>query len=199
MDEFLRTTPKWILVGGSLFIGLVFILLFNPPYSACDSQFEIFKQNQTPFLYLDSTKKFSTETGLQMSLKICEERNLPGSCFRYFEGLRFLMRSIDTVSYECQPSILKNDEVKKALFDAVAFIVRLAWGLNPPQTYLDKTGWLDTVHLTTYCEIQSKIIDFFSPDDWSQLREQVLISLPGNETLDRKELWNRSIFSLKCP
>lgn len=199
MDEFLRNSPRWLVVGGALALVLAFVLVFNPPYSACDSQFEVFKSSLTPFLYLDPTKKFMTETEFQKNIKICEERNLPGSCFQLFEGLKFVVRALDTVSSDCQPTIAQKAEVKKVLFESVSFIVKLAWGLMPPQSYLDKTGWLDTVHLSTFCEVQNKITENFSESEWAQYREQVMSQLPGADKLDRKEIWNRSLFSLKCP
>ncbi len=199
MDEFLRNSPRWMIVGGSLALALVLLLIFNPPYSACDSQFEVFKNSQTPFLYIDETKKFMTETEYQKSLQVCEERNLPGSCFQFFEGLRLMMRAIETVSYDCQPVILEKSEVKKVFLDSLTFIARLAWGVVPPQSYLDKTGWLDSVHLSTFCEIQSKVLEHLSADEWAQVREQSLQALPGVAQLDRKEAWNRSLISLKCP
>ncbi len=199
MDEFLRNSPKWLIVGGALALALVIMMVLNPPYSACDSQFDVFKNSETPFLYLDPTKKFMTETDLQRSRKICEERNLPGSCFQMFEGLRLLVRDLETVSFACQAHIIERAEVKCAVFESVSFIVKLAWGLVPPQSYLDKTGWLDSVHLGTFCDLHGKIKEYFSDDEWANYREEILKSLPGSDKLDRKELWNRSLFSLKCP
>lgn len=199
MDEFLRRSPKWLVVGGALALALLLMLVFDPPYTACDSQFEVFKNSQTPFLYLDPDRKFMTETEFQKNLKTCEERNLPGACFSLFENLRLFVKSLDTVGAECSQVIAQKSEVQNALFEAIGFIARLAWGPEAPKSYLDKTGWLDSVHLSIYCDLQRKILDYYPQEKWATYREEALGKLPLAEGLDRKELWNRSLFSLKCP
>lgn len=198
MDNFLNSLPRSVLVGGALAVGLLVIFLMNPPHTKCDSQFEIFQKAQTPFLYKDPAKKFMDETVLQSSMKICKDRNLPGSCFQFFEGLRFLTKDIQTISYDCRSEVLAKPEVASSIWQSLGFIFELAWGKTAPQSYLDKMGWLDTVHVNVFCELQSLAKESFSEEEWAAFREKTLTNLPGAATIDRKEVWNRSLFTLKC-
>ncbi len=198
MDQFLNSLPRWALVGGSLAIGLFLILLFNPPHTACDSQFEIFQKSETPFLYKDAAKKFDLDTGYEKTKKMCAENRLPGSCFQFFEGIRLLVKDLKTISLECRPKISARSEVSNALWDGLGFIFELAWGTTPPKSYYDKAGWLDSTHMTIFCDLQKFVQDSFSQDDWVQFREKTLTSLPGANTIGRAEAWNRSLFTLKC-
>lgn len=198
MDNFLNSLPRTVLVGGALALGLLLILFLNPPHTKCDSQHEIFKKSQTPFLYKDPAKKFMDETQLQTNIAVCKDRNLPGSCFQLFEGMKILVKDIKTISYECRSEILSKPEISNALWQSLGFIFELAWGKNPPQSYLDKLGWLDTMHTTVFCDLQALIKESFSTSEWESFREKTLTNLPGAAQMDRKEVWNRSLFTLKC-
>jgi hypothetical protein len=198
MDKFLNSLPRSILVGGALAVGLVMILILNPPHTKCDSQFEIFQKSQTPFLFKDPQKKFMNETALQTTMNVCREKNQSGSCFQYFESLKVLIKDIKTISLECRPQILSKPGVSSTLWDSLGFIFELAWGKTPPANYLDKLGWLDNVHVGIFCDLQALIKESFSEDDWVSFREKTLTGLPGAASLDRKEVWNRSLFTLKC-
>jgi hypothetical protein len=198
MDNFLNSLPKSILVGGALAVGLVIIFLIKPPHTKCDSQFEIFQKAETPFLYKDPTKKFMEETQVQTSMNACKQTNSPGSCFQFFEGLKFLIKDIQTISYDCRPGILSKSEISTALWQSLEFIFEIAWGKNPPANYLDKLGWLDNVHVSVFCDLQALMKESFSEDEWTTFREKMLAGLPGAQALGRKEVWNRSLFTLKC-
>lgn len=198
MDNFLNSLPRAILVGGALALGLFLIFVMNPPHTKCDAQFEIFKNSQTPFLFKDPQKKFMDETQLQTTMAVCKDRNMPGSCFRFFEGLKLLVKDIKTISYDCRPKILSKSEVSSSLWQSLGFIFELAWGKNPPQSYLDKMGWLDSLHVNVLCDLQALVKESFSEADWEAFREKTLANLPGAATLDRREVWNRSLFTLKC-
>lgn len=199
MDNFLNSLPRSVLVAGALAVGLLFIFIMNPPHTKCDSQFEIFQKAQTPFLYKDAEKKFMDETVLQSSMKNCKDRNLPGSCFQFFEGLRILIKDLKTVSYDCRSEVLSKSEVTNSIWQSLGFIFEIAWGVQPPTSYLDKMGWLDSVHVSVFCELQSFAKEGYPVSDWEAFREKTLANLPGASTMDRKEVWNRSLFTLKCP
>lgn len=199
MDDFLKSLPTSVLVGGALAIGLVLIFVLNPPHTKCDSQYEIFQSSQTPFLFKDPTKKFMEESVLQSSMMVCKNKNASGACFQYFEGLRFLIKDIQTISLECRSKILSKSEVSIALWQSLGFIFEIAWGPSGgPQNYLDKLGWLDNVHASVFCDLQALIKESFSEGEWTSFREKTLGELPGASTMDRKEVWNRSLFTLKC-
>lgn len=199
MDNFLKSLPRSVLVGGALALGLFLIFLLNPPHTKCDSQFEIFQKAETPFLYKDPAKKFVEEPEWQTSLAICKTKALPGACFPFFEGLRYLIKDIKTISYDCRADILSKTEVSKGIWESLGAIFSLAWGDKPPMSYLDKMGWLDLVHKNIFCDLQALTKENFSQGEWEAFREKTLSSLPGAATIGRNEVWNRSLFTLKCP
>lgn len=177
MDNFLNSLPRSILVAGALAIGLFLILVMNPPHTKCDSQYEIFQKSQTPFLYKDPAKKFMEEPQLQTSIKTCQSKDLPGACFQFFEGLRYLVKDIKTISYDCRSDILSKPEISKSIWQSLQVIFELAWGQTPPQSYLDKMGWLDNVHVSAFCELQNLAKESFPQSDWEAFREKMLTEI----------------------
>ena len=51
MDELLAKTSRTVIVAGALTIGILFIILNDPPRDVCDAQIERFKKSQAGFLY----------------------------------------------------------------------------------------------------------------------------------------------------
>jgi len=76
---------------------------------------------------------------------------------------------------------------------------KLAWGDVGPESYLEKTGWFDTVHLNIHCDLATIIKENYPETDETNLREKVIQDLITKSSLDRKEVWNRSLFTIKCP
>jgi hypothetical protein len=198
MDNFLNSLPKSVLVAGALAVGLILIFIIKPPHTKCDSQYEIFQKSEIPFLYKDPTKKFMDENQLTTSMNKCKETSQPGSCFQFFEGLKFLIKDIQTISFECRAGILSKSEISTSLWQSLQLIFETAWGKTAPASYLDKLGWLDNVHVSIFCDLQALMKESFSEDEWTTFREKMLSELPGASTLGRKEVWNRSLFTLKC-
>lgn len=199
MDELLFKYPKWLIVAVALGLGLALILLINPPVSKCDTQFELLKQDQTPFIFKDPQKKFDSALTYENISQKCLNEKLPGSCLRFFEGLQKFLGELDSVSVECISEVLGKSEIKKTLLNSLNVTYKVAWGSKTPDSSLDKTNWFQTIELNTFCELQGYAQRYLKTSEWESFREGVIQEFVSSSGLDRKEVWSRSILSMRCP
>src|ERR1700679_3012220 len=134
MDRWLSLIPKGLLlvlvVGG----GILFIVLSDPPHTVCESQLELFRQNQSRFLFLDPKREKILTTRYVRLIEHCKMTNDPGGCFELFSEIRTLLRDLQAVPSDCLERAGEIAEVKKAAWEVEDLIVRLAWGEKPPTT-----------------------------------------------------------------
>ena len=97
MDRWLAQIPKFWLIVGSLTIGILFIVLSDPPKSVCDAQLDLFRKNQKDFLYLDPKNEVIKTTGFQREFERCQSTNTPGGCYELFEKTRKFLTDVESV------------------------------------------------------------------------------------------------------
>jgi len=178
-----------------LALGLIFIL--RKPHSVCDSQAEIFKTNQTPFLYLDPKGTSKTRDFVKF-IDFCKLSNSPGGCLEFFDGMKRLYSDLIDVPSGCTPVLIDSPEVKEALFAGLELIVRLAWGEKPPSSNLERNGWLDLSQVAVFCNFKKMMIEQLGSDVWSSFVEKQMSNLPGASLLPRNDVWGRSLLSDPC-
>ncbi len=186
------------LVALALVAGLVIIVVLNPPHSVCDSQFLIFQEEQTPFLYLDKSQAFAKTTGFKASYDRCLNGNNLGACAALFTGVTRLLDDLESGNPKCHQSFFKRKEVKKALSDTMSLMLRLAWGNEPPENIYERTSWLSRNNLFLFCTLESKYKDYYGASNYESWREGQMNDLPNPKNLDRQNIWKLSLFSLDC-
>lgn len=198
MDAILRIIPKNMLAFAAIVGGILLIVFMQPPHSLCDSQLDVIKKSQQRFLYKDPKSKKVNTTKYQTLFEHCKVTNNPGGCYELFQEMKILLYDLSTLSNECSPYLASVAEHKKALWDVMELLVRLAWGEKPPTSYHAKFGWLDTADIALYCKLKTRIIGFYSEDKWNAFRERMMKELPGAKDLQRAQVWDMSIFSENC-
>lgn len=170
---------------------------FNPPHTECDSQKEVFNQQQTPFLFKSAKSKFQNSTGFQKALEECLSTNSVGGCLSFFDGVRIFQRDFDSLSSQCRAVVSEISEVRHFFDRSLDLFVRLAWGTDPS---MDKTqiGWLDNAHVYSYCRLRSNYLKYYGQDQWSTFAEKQLSELPNAKEMGREQAWVRSLLSLAC-
>jgi len=190
--------PRSIFVGLVLVVALILIFMLNPPHSVCDSQFAIFKADQTPFLYLDPKKPYMKTSGYQASYDKCSASNNLGACADLFGATRQLMSDLASGNPRCHTEFFNKAEVKKALTDTMSLMIRLAWGNQPPASIYEKNGWLNSNHMYLYCELKANFLNHYGKPAYETWREKQMQALPNPKNIDRREVWNRSLVSIDC-
>lgn len=198
IQRLLMILPRWAFVGGVLVIGIILLLLINPPHSVCDSQYAVLKKSQTPFLYLDAQKKYLKTTGYQAAYDNCRNGNSLGACVDLFNGVQKLMQNVNASNPECIAELADRSEIKKSFRDTQELMVELAWGNKPPESTYDKFGWLDNNHMYLFCKLTEIRQKAEGKDTWEAWREKVMSSVPNPSGLPRADVWRRSIFSASC-
>lgn len=217
MDDFLNSLPKPVLVLGALVVAIVVIMLINPPYTVCDTQLASFKEAQKGNLFPNKEKKTVIPPSISRAKESCQLGNSAGACYEYFQSLRSIADGISKASNECAAQLYGVAEVRTALNDGIELMVRLAWGLKPPEPTLERFGWLQESELSTFCRLRSVYVRANGEQAWIELRRRVFAKLPGEEVplalepdqmvvepkkavtmMTEENIWNRSLFSVRC-
>ena len=199
LDQWLASLSKNTLATLSILGGIAFIVLLNPPHSVCDSQKEIFKKTTESTFFIDpKKKKLITKNRFTNFLNECRYDGKPGGCYEFFESLRFLTREMAIVPDQCVQAVSSFPEVKDALWKGTELMVRLAWGETPPESFVERAGWLSEAEIALFCRLKKQTTRAFGESAWTTFREGQFKKLPGVTDLSRNEAWSRMIFSFQC-
>lgn len=190
--------PKAMLVTLVLAVGIVFIVLSNPPATMCDAQIHEFKQSTADVLSLNPKDHFQTQTKMQQWLSTCEQTQDAGGCFTLFEGVRQVLRAQNTVSPKCFEQLGQESAFAHTIWKTLDLMAKLAWGSQPPVSPADNAGFLDAADLSLYCTLRQKAIDIYGQNRWNSFLEPYFSSLPGATKLSRNDAWGRMLFSVNC-
>lgn len=198
MDEIIKALPQWLLVFIILCVGVLIFYLAMPPHTACDSQLDVFKKSQTPFLFLDEKKSYVSTVGFTKSVETCKKGNGHGSCRELFDGLSRIMLDLKVVPDKCLQQIAEVDQIKGAVWVSLDLFTRIAWGETAPASSFERTNWFDSSHLRTYCALKRLSTDLYGEESWSPFVQSTLQKLPQYNQLTPQEAWPRTLLSLNC-
>lgn len=170
----------------------------DPPRTLCDAQVEVFNERTALFLKKDPKKPYKKESRYQEVLKQCGFTKSAGGCFDLFNGLRSVMKEIKTVSPDCTSDLGSESDLKKAIWETLDLMVKLAWGEKPPMAPSLRNGIFDGADVSFFCDLKQVAVYLYGEGQWNQFVEKNLKALPGWETLDRNDIWSRSIMSVSC-
>ena len=192
------TLPKTLLAILIIGLGILFILLGDPPHQFCDSQVEHFKRLQKGLLYKNPKDFHKEKSILKRKKNLCQMENAPGACYEYFAYLKRLLKDFRVLSQKCQPMIYATREVKKALSSALTLIVALAWREELLTGVVSKYNWLTRPDMYLFCEIKSKYIMQYGRKDYDRLENQILKLLPFKKGHSLQVVRRYSILSESC-
>ncbi|MGZ3769763.1 MAG: hypothetical protein ACXVCP_08000 [Bdellovibrio sp.] len=217
MENFINSLPKPILALLVIFVGVVAFMVMSPPHTVCDTQEAALREAQAGNIFPTIEKKHKIPPALVRTKEACQLGNSAGSCYEYFMVLKKLADNVGKASSECTHQLFSVDEVRVALSDGLELMVRLAWGVKPPDQGLEKFGWLQEAEIATFCNLKSIYLRSNGDEAWMSFRKKVTAKLPGEElplasdpsqasvepkkaiaVLSEEEIWNRSLFSVRC-
>ncbi len=201
MESFTRwlmSLPKAMFVTIVLAVGIIVIVLSNPPENICDAQVAEFKTSTASILALNPKDKFQTHTKFQKWFAECRSTKDPGGCFSLFQGVRQVLRQQETVSPRCFDQLGSVSSFSHVIWHTTDLMAKLAWGKQPPVSGADKTGFLDAADLSLYCRLQQVAINVYGQAKWQAFLEPYFTALPGAEKLSRDDAWSRMLFSVNC-
>jgi hypothetical protein len=131
--------------------------------------------------------------------------------------LKNIAGTIAKSSSECVGQLYDIKEVAAAMNDGIELMVRLAWGVKPPEPGIERFGWMQDAEIATFCRLKNIYTRAHGEEAWTALRQKVAAKLPGEEippsgdptqasvepkkataVLSEMDIWNRSLFSVRC-
>lgn len=198
LDEVLAKLSKTTIASILLVGGVIFIVLSDPPHTVCDSQMEAFKKSQIGFLTKDPDNKAEKDPLFSRLLAQCKIANSPGGCYELFLQMRKMMEKSKAISLECNDELGTYPQFKQSILGVAELIMQLAWGEQPPESYYEKFGWLDTADISLYCNLKERAIATLDGPAWNAFVDKSMLALPGAENLQRDKVWSNSIASVNC-
>ena len=194
----IQSLPSLLL--GSIVICLVLIALYfiQPPITFCDIQMEAINETLKKGFYTDD-KRGKYGKSVNHAFKHCLKSNSSGGCYDIFSRFKFFEKQIRTLPEECGPSPASSS-IKKALKKALRLFAKIAWGDKPPENRYSKLSWLDTSDVGLYCQMKRHYRRLYGDEEWKIFSWSVIPTLPEVKSFknNKKEMWNRSIFSVNC-
>ncbi|MEZ4873645.1 MAG: hypothetical protein R2827_15670 [Bdellovibrionales bacterium] len=200
MNSFFKSLSKSTTAFLVIVLGILFIVISDPPKSVCDSQIAQFKKTQAGFMFPETERVVGKikETRLKKQSDFCKVRNSPGACFELFTSLKVLVKELGFLDSRCQPDIAGLSQVRDAIFENIELMTLLAWGETPPVNYHAKLNWLTGADMKLYCDLKRVAVDFYGESRWQSFREKMIAAVPGTEGMSREEIWNVILLSTKC-
>lgn len=218
MEQIISNLPKPVLALLAIIGAIGFLYLVDPPKTVCDIEVEAQRTALDGFLYAVKTKDKQTfPPVINAQKESCQMGGSAGACLEYFETLKKVISTIQNGTLECRKQLYSVSEVKRSLEDALEVMVRMAWGVTPPQPNLDRFGWFKESELAFFCRLKGAVQMGLGDSGLDQLRLKISQKLPGESDVDllaapnekaqvrtapqvfsEEEIWNRSVFSVRC-
>lgn len=197
--------------------ALIFLIFNDPPHTVCDVQAENLKGALKGKLFSDTVNKNKIPPLVVSAQEACQQGNSAGSCFEYFSILRRAARDIKSYSSECRSELVNISEIRIAFKNGIVLMSKMAWGSHPPEPGVARLGWLSDSELGLFCLIKDVYSQGLGEEAWDEIRLNIFKELPGESPstkadsgqigqeplkaiamLTEKDLWARSIFSIRC-
>ena len=211
----MNSLPKPLLAVFAIAVALIIFMFNDPPHSVCDVQKDNLKEDLKGQVFASVVDKHKLPPMLGRAQESCQQGNSAGSCFEYFSILKKVARNIQNYSSECRTELSSTSEIKKAMTDGITLMGLMSWGSKPPDPGLARVGWMQESELVLFCQLKNVYSLSFGSEAWDELRLKVFNMLPGANaltgsapnsgaapkaiaTMGEKEIWARSIFSIRC-
>lgn len=198
INDLIYRFPRALIVSVCLIIAIALAFLNDPPNTICDVQKDVIQQSQIGFLYLDPDKKHIKTLGYKKLKEKCYHGNSPGACLQFFSEMSQLEQQLRIVPSNCQQEVLQIKELKQVVPDTLKVLQDIAWNGKPPKSRHEMRSWLDSNHMQLFCRLKLWRQMQLDRNQFSRWREQLMQSLPGADKLNRKDLWERVLFSVPC-
>ena len=120
MNQFFAQFSKTALAMAILIAGIAFIVISDPPKTACDAQINTFKKAIEGHLIKGTSKvkkrKYSLAAKFDLHKSNCILSNSPGGCFEWFKEASYVLDSLDTMTTECRKKVGCGRSGEKILF-----------------------------------------------------------------------------------
>lgn len=226
ISNLITKTPRSLLVIVILSSALALIVSQNPLSDGCEVEVSNFEREVRGYLdgYKTSQKKIQFAK-IRYAKDQCVEGNSQGSCEDYFKALKRIADATRVISPKCYQKLKESNQgLVAALSSGVKIMALAAWGEKPPEGISQRTGWLTEGDIYGFCRAKNALVLLTSLDQYKSLRSSVYREFPDrwpeNMSLEERaklvrpralrsslnaqgslteaEVYERSLFSLRC-
>ena len=213
LEQQISQMPKMLLALIAMTGTVIFLFVFNPPHTICDTQVDSMKENLAGPVFPTVVKKNTIQPFIKRAQETCKTGHSAGACYEYFSILKMIAKQVDNGSPECRTQLIGVNEVQAALKDGVEIMALAAWGAQPPASPAMRFGWMQESELAVFCYIKDTYEKALGEEAWTALRLKVNKKYPGenatlsnldsegpkaSEKMSDNEIWPKSIFSVRC-
>jgi len=195
MLDKLNVIPKPILIAVVLIVGVLVIILSDPPKDACDAQLALFFKSQAGKI---SSLKGSVGSLLARTAKYCSETKSYGGCVEFHNTLRGIIKELQNVSSECSGKVIANASIQSVLKESMALMVKSAWGENIPEPGPNVYGWMGVSEFSLFCIVKRFVQEHMDGEAWESYVRSIVAKQSHASELQFNESFHRSLFSLRC-
>lgn len=198
MLNWLKALPKTTFVALVLTVGVLYIVLSDPPKGICDAQMDQFKKVNLGLLSLNPKQPSRKLTHFEELFEICKTTKSPGGCYELFASVKQIIKNTRAVAPECYGKLSNHEAFQKSVWSTLDLMVHLAWGDHAPQLPAQKVGWFDPADLNLFCTLKNTATNIFGKERFDAFQEGYFQSLPESNSMPRTETWPRLLFSVSC-
>ena len=199
--SFLNQLSKSQIVFLTLTLGLIFIFLFNPPYTSCEAQKDLLRQNQEKFLNWiqeDQMPLTPKKAEWKILLDSCQSTKPMGGCYELFRRSRTFFMDLNQLPQSCIGSIVRKEQKIQNFFWTLSkLMIHLAWNSQDQDEFSNKTGWFDEEEVYLFCQLRKSLKHFF-PQNWNVFKKSVIRELTKDKKLSEEKAYDLSLFSISC-
>ena len=192
----IQQLPK-LLLGFIVIVIVMLGLYYNePPKGICDIQMKSIEDMLAKGFYSDArTGKF--RQSVKDAKLFCLTTNSPGGCHDLFKRLNFFEKRIRTLPTECGGH-LSAAKMRSVIEKSLKLIAAIGWGDQPPTDKYNKVSWLDESDLGLFCRLKHQHKRLYGKAALKDFSWAVISGLPEAQTIERRQQWERSLFSFRC-
>lgn len=191
----INSIPKSILVTIILIIGILMIVIGDPPRNACDAQLDLFFKAQ---LGKVSSMRGKVGSLLVRTAKYCGDTKTYGGCAEFHNTVRGVLRELHNVTPECTLKVITNEKIRMILKESMILMVKSAWGEKIPEPGPNVYGWMTMSEFALFCGMKRLVYEHMDDDAWETWVRSIIAKLPQAHELSFNQSFERSLFSLRC-
>ena len=191
----INSIPKPILVSIVLIVGILMIVIGDPPRDACDAQLELFFKAQTGKI---SSMRGKVGSLLARTAKYCGETKSFGGCAEFHNTLRGVIKELHNVTPECTSKVISNEKIQMILKESMVLMVKSAWGEKAPEPGPYVYGWMTMSEFAVFCGLKRLVYEHTDDETWESWVRSTISKLPQASEFQFNQSFERSLFSLRC-
>ncbi len=198
-----------------IFLGTIFFFFYAPPPSICKDQIDSYKRSLRGKIYGYREQKNVIPPKIKKAVEYCREGKSNGSCIDYFELINQMSMNLNQIEEQCLGELFLEKDVLDIFKRFFLIASLLAWGDEVPKEA--KTNWFSDANTLVFCKVKKNLEEHLPKEEYEELVTNIINSVPftklgldsandAEETknnrailkLDRNEVLNKSILSLRC-